>query len=105
VQGKAGLLNGWSRGKSFGFSLRYNTMPKTPTREETELLMERDGHAHITLIEGESEVYIVRDSVWKKAGMEPYGGCLCIGTLIISRLTFPVHTGSHNASEMFEARL
>jgi hypothetical protein len=28
-----------------------------------------------------SEVYTVRDAVWKKAGMEPYGGCLCIGCL------------------------
>jgi len=28
-----------------------------------------------------SEVYIVRDAVWKRAGMEPFGGCLCIGCL------------------------
>jgi len=27
------------------------------------------------------EVYTVRDSVWKAAGMEPMGGCLCIGCL------------------------
>jgi|SRR5262245_42339514 len=27
------------------------------------------------------EVYMVRDSVWKAAGMEPMGGCLCIGCL------------------------
>jgi hypothetical protein len=26
-----------------------------------------------------SEVYIVRNSVWAAAGMEPFGGCLCIG--------------------------
>lgn len=28
-----------------------------------------------------SEVYTVRSSVWKTAGMEPWGGCLCIGCL------------------------
>jgi hypothetical protein len=28
-----------------------------------------------------SEVYCVRNSVWAAAGMEPYGGCLCIGCL------------------------
>jgi len=29
----------------------------------------------------DSEVYTVRDAVWKKAAMEPFGGCLCIGCL------------------------
>jgi hypothetical protein len=28
-----------------------------------------------------SEVYSVRAGVWKQAGMEPDGGCLCIGCL------------------------
>ena len=28
-----------------------------------------------------SEVYTVRDAVWKASGMEPYGGCLCVGCL------------------------
>jgi hypothetical protein len=28
-----------------------------------------------------SEVYTVREAVWKAAGMEPFGGCLCIGCL------------------------
>jgi hypothetical protein len=29
----------------------------------------------------DAEVYMVRDAVWKRAGMEPMGGCLCIGCL------------------------
>ena len=29
----------------------------------------------------DSEVYFVRDAVWAKARMEPFGGCLCIGCL------------------------
>ena len=28
-----------------------------------------------------SEVYMVRDAVWKKAGVAPMGGCLCIACL------------------------
>jgi hypothetical protein len=27
------------------------------------------------------EIYMVRDSVWKAAGLEPMGGCICIGCL------------------------
>jgi hypothetical protein len=29
----------------------------------------------------DAEVYMVRDAVWKKTGLEGYGGCLCIGCL------------------------
>src|SRR5437773_8738584 len=28
-----------------------------------------------------TEVYTVRAKVWKAAGMEPFGGCLCIGCI------------------------
>jgi len=29
----------------------------------------------------DSEIYLVHRPVWKAAGMEPFGGCLCIGCL------------------------
>ena len=32
-------------------------------------------------VDEESEVYGVRDAVWKAAGMEKFGGCLCISCL------------------------
>jgi hypothetical protein len=32
-------------------------------------------------IDANSEVYTVSDAVWAQAGMEPMGGCLCIGCL------------------------
>src|SRR5262245_25312888 len=57
-----------------------NTHPGAPPRELAEFLMNRDG-TFPTRITPESELYMVRDSVWKAAGMEPYGGCLCIGCL------------------------
>jgi hypothetical protein len=32
-------------------------------------------------IDDRSEVYTVRETVWARAGMTPWGGCLCIGCL------------------------
>jgi hypothetical protein len=58
----------------------YNTFPGSPPRELAEFLMNRDGEFEVT-ITGDSELYFVKDSVWKAAGMEPWGGCLCIGCL------------------------
>jgi hypothetical protein len=26
----------------------------------------------------DTEMYMVRDAIWKRAGMEPFGGCLCV---------------------------
>jgi hypothetical protein len=62
-----------------------NTAPGFPNRADTERafaaqpLRVKEGVA-VEITEW-SEVYTVRDSVWKAAGMEPYGGCLCIGCL------------------------
>jgi hypothetical protein len=58
----------------------YNTHPGAPPRELAEFLLHRDGNVPMRLTEN-SEVYTVQDAVWKKAGMEPYGGCLCIPCL------------------------
>ena len=32
-------------------------------------------------IDENTELYTVRDVIWARAGMEPWGGCLCIGCL------------------------
>jgi len=58
----------------------YNTFPGAPPRELAEFQLNRDGTSPITFTD-ECEVYMVREAVWKAAGMEPYGGCLCIGCL------------------------
>jgi hypothetical protein len=68
-----------------------NTAPGYPTRIE----MERAYNTAVAIekLSGEErslatlrfddrcEVYMVRDSVWKAAGLEPMGGCICIGCL------------------------
>ena len=39
-----------------------------------------DGRSKFT-VSGQSEVYMVCDHVWQKAGLADWGGCLCIGCL------------------------
>ena len=68
-----------------------NTAPGMPSRVEMErryrtwtainkLSGENPPVAEFTVDE-HYEVYTVRDSVWKRAGMEPWNGCLCVGCL------------------------
>jgi hypothetical protein len=57
-----------------------NTHPGAPTRIEAEQIMVDQGSIPFEYNE-RSEVYMVRDAVWKAAGMAGYGGCLCIGCL------------------------
>jgi hypothetical protein len=50
----------------------FNTLPGCPPRELAELILRRDGKIQVPFSDA-SEVYIVRDSVWKQAGMKPRG--------------------------------
>ena len=63
-----------------------NTAPGFPSRIE----MERAFNGEVLKLEPTKlhhtynercEVYMVRNSVWKTAGIDPMGGCLCIGCL------------------------
>jgi len=56
---------------------RYNTLAASKTLSATG---EEPPLAKLT-VNDRCEVYTVRDSVWKAAGMEPMGGCICIGCL------------------------
>jgi hypothetical protein len=70
-----------------------NTFPGCPSRVEMERHYKTSAASKTLSATGEKlpvaslginehcEVYTVRDSVWKAAGMEPMGGCLCIGCL------------------------
>jgi hypothetical protein len=59
-----------------------NTAPGMSTRAEIYQAIVVESKKGIELeINGQSEVYTVRDAVWAKAGMEADGGCLCIGCL------------------------
>jgi hypothetical protein len=57
-----------------------NTAPGIPDGLTFIREIEKTGGCDST-IDDRSEVYMVRDAVWKKAGMKPFGGCLCIGCL------------------------
>jgi hypothetical protein len=58
----------------------FDTAPGCQGRIETELAF-MDGMDSVMTISDQSESYMVKDKVWKAAGMEPWGGCLCIGCL------------------------
>lgn len=57
-----------------------NTWPGAPTRQMAEALLALTGEIPLRVTEF-CEVYMVRRKIWKQAGMEPWGGCLCIGCL------------------------
>jgi hypothetical protein len=59
----------------------YNTAPGCLTREEIELQFNNGAESINQIFDYRSEVYYVRDRVWDAAGIEPMGGCLCIGCL------------------------
>jgi hypothetical protein len=56
----------------------YNTNPGCPTRAEAEQIFAA-GHNVPQRYNERSEVYIVHNHVWQRAGMA--SGCLCIGCL------------------------
>jgi hypothetical protein len=59
-----------------------NTSPGMSTRAEIYKAMVLEGKKEVPQeITCESEIYTVRNAIWKKARMEDFGGCLCIGCL------------------------
>jgi hypothetical protein len=57
-----------------------NTAPGMLGRAEMDAAIKRDGGAMVT-IDNKSEIYTVKGHIWRKAGMEPLGGCLCVGCI------------------------
>ncbi len=61
-----------------------NTAPGALNRVEMEQAVKAlgrrwdDGEGVTQTYDRNTEVFTVRPSVWKAAGMEPWGGCLCI---------------------------
>lgn len=60
-----------------------NTHPGSLNRKQVEEAFALDwNNQGITITYDEfSEVYMVKPKIWKAAGMEPMGGCLCVGCL------------------------
>jgi len=58
-----------------------NTAPGCLTRAELEQALNAGQESVEYTIDNRFEVYTVRAVVWQAAGMEPFGGCLCIGCL------------------------
>ena len=60
-----------------------NTAPGHLNREQMEEALALDwNNQGVTQTYGElTEIYMVAEPIWEAAGMEPMGGCLCIGCL------------------------
>jgi hypothetical protein len=58
----------------------FNTGPGMKTYKQVERAFHRTGQIKQTIC-NKSEIYMVKTSVWKKAGMKYSSGCLCIGCL------------------------
>src|SRR5262249_6244737 len=58
-----------------------NTAPGVPDGAETIAQLNSGAESVTCRVDCDSEIYYVRDAIWKKAGMEPHSGCLCIGCL------------------------
>jgi hypothetical protein len=59
---------------------RVNTAPGIPDGPTARAEFEH-ADKYTVRVGANSEVYMVRDAVWRKAGIMPFGGCLCIGCL------------------------
>jgi hypothetical protein len=57
-----------------------NTAPGTSDGPQTRIDLALNGTSKFT-VGPESEIYHVKDAIWKQAGMRPWNGCLCIGCL------------------------
>ena len=59
-----------------------NTAPNVPNGPQTRINLRVYGKSRVTYDRG-CEVYAVKDAIWKKAGVRPWQGALCIGCLEI----------------------
>jgi hypothetical protein len=82
-------LDGWQPGCLKGYTPEnwlcvdcgVNTAPGLRTRVEMETAFRAGADSVNMTFTDQSEVYTVKESVWKRTGLAPYGGCLCIGCL------------------------
>jgi hypothetical protein len=76
--------DGWTKGTTpehwCCIDCGFNTAPAAPTRIEMEREFAERGRSGFGA-NAQSEIYHVYSWVWERAGMEPWGGCLCIGCL------------------------
>jgi hypothetical protein len=57
-----------------------NTHPGCPDGPQTRIDIALTGKSEV-YFDPDSEVYAIKDDIWKAAGMRPWSGCLCVGCL------------------------
>jgi hypothetical protein len=58
-----------------------NTAPGIPSGPDTRIAFAMGAESITTTYDHQTEIYHVKNAIWKRAGMRPWGGCLCIGCL------------------------
>jgi hypothetical protein len=92
-----------------------NTAPGIKNRQQTEQLfntpLRREPDGVVMAYNRMTEVYWVKPEIWKLSGMEPYGGCICIGCLekrigrTLTPKDFPTHVSNgFPCTERLESR-
>lgn len=76
-----GCLKGWIPESWCCIDCGFNTAPCLSTRAETEAAFAAGAKDVEQTYNYQTEVYVVREKVWAKSGMEEHGGCLCVGCL------------------------
>jgi hypothetical protein len=79
-----------------------NTAPGIPDGPTMRAQLALTGKSD-TSIGTDSEVYMVREFIWAKAGMKAFGGCLCIGCLE-KRLGRKLKPSDFQADHVFNER-
>jgi hypothetical protein len=85
---KTTILNGVTPESWHCIDCDFDTSPGSLSRVDMEEAIKKLGSAWDlmgvgipTTYDEKSEVYMVRDAIWKKAGIEEMGGCVCIACL------------------------
>ena len=60
--------------------LANTSIKRALSRAEMDDAIKRDGGVEVT-IDNKSELFHVKGHIWRKARMEPFGGCLCVGCI------------------------
>jgi hypothetical protein len=79
----------------------FNTAPGMAGRKQLDIALALYGVSK-SRYDHNTEVYTLRDEVWRKLGIEPMGGCLCVGCVEkrLGRRLRPRDFGDHVFNEM-----
>jgi hypothetical protein len=66
-----------------GFDAHPGNLNRAESQQDAraQIASGRKNWRQLVQVDSRSETYFVHNHIWKAAGMEPWGGCLCIGCI------------------------